>query len=705
MKKKVAVLGGGIGSLSAVFGLTSQPGWQDRYDITVYQMGWRLGGKCASGRRPPYNRIEEHGLHIWIGFYDNAFRMIQAAYAEMNRPEGAPIRTWTDALKPHDFIVVEEFYNGTWRQIPIHFPRNDLVPGDAAPHPGLSDYVKMAMEAAHDFLGGVLRERSLDHEASAKRGLLEGILHEIGELFGFVKRVEEGLLLSAFGAVVATLAAMSVEEIARSERHREGLMGLLEHAADALRDELLHLVGNDDRLRDAFVAVDLGLAVLKGLIRDGVFEHPDQLDKLDDIEFRDWLLKHGADRISVYSGSIRALYDLAFGYVNGDPDQPDMAAGVALRSAIRIGFGYKGAIFWKMQAGMGDIVLTPLYDVLRKRGVKFAFFHKVENLGLNSDQSAIETIRIGVQAHAKAGEYMPLVDVKGLPSWPSDPIYDLLVEGDALRASGANLESHWTEWQNPETKVLRLGEDFDEVVLGIPVGAHPFVCSELIAAKTEWAAMTREVKTTRTLAMQLWLSKDLGELGWSGDSPVMDGYAQRFNTWADMSQLIPAESFPEGQVRNVAYYCGPMSGGIPDVSDKGFPARALVEVQQQGLAWLNSNSGRLWPNAAPAAAMEGFDFSLLVDPANGTREERFFSQYQRVNIDPSERYVLSVTGSTRYRLAPGNSGFANLFLAGDWTENQFNVGCVEATVMSGLLCSNAMCGYPPKSEIAGLEHA
>ena len=27
-----------------------QPGWQDRYEITVYQMGWRLGGKGASGR-------------------------------------------------------------------------------------------------------------------------------------------------------------------------------------------------------------------------------------------------------------------------------------------------------------------------------------------------------------------------------------------------------------------------------------------------------------------------------------------------------------------------------------------------------------------------------------------------------------------------------------------------------------------------------
>jgi len=53
MKQKIAVLGGGAASLSAVFQLTSVPGWQQRYEITVYQLGWRLGGKGATGRDPP----------------------------------------------------------------------------------------------------------------------------------------------------------------------------------------------------------------------------------------------------------------------------------------------------------------------------------------------------------------------------------------------------------------------------------------------------------------------------------------------------------------------------------------------------------------------------------------------------------------------------------------------------------------------------
>ncbi len=72
-KQKVAILGGGVGSMTTAFHLTSVPDWQDKYDITLYQMGWRLGGKGASGRGPN-GRIEEHGLHIWLGFTTTRFR-------------------------------------------------------------------------------------------------------------------------------------------------------------------------------------------------------------------------------------------------------------------------------------------------------------------------------------------------------------------------------------------------------------------------------------------------------------------------------------------------------------------------------------------------------------------------------------------------------------------------------------------------------
>ena len=67
-RQKIAILGGGMAALAAAFELTGQPDWKEKYEVTVYQLGWRLGGKGASSRGK-YGRIEEHGLHVWLGSY------------------------------------------------------------------------------------------------------------------------------------------------------------------------------------------------------------------------------------------------------------------------------------------------------------------------------------------------------------------------------------------------------------------------------------------------------------------------------------------------------------------------------------------------------------------------------------------------------------------------------------------------------------
>ena len=83
--------------------------------------------------------------------------------------------------------------------------------------------------------------------------------------------------------------------------------------------------------------------------------------------------------------------------------------------------------------------------------------------------------------------------------------------------------------------------------------------------------------------------------------------------------------------------------------------------------------------------------------------ERLAAQYLRANFVPSERYVLSPPGSTVHRLdadalarddAVGPDRVSNLILAGDWTLNGVNGGCVEAATMSGMQASRAICGTP-----------
>src|SRR5579864_44010 len=132
--KKIAVLGGGMGSLTSVIQLTSDSDWKNKYDITVYQMGWRLGGKGASGRNlTAGQRIEEHGLHLWFGFYDNAFSLMQRCYEELGRAPGSPLATWDEAFFPCREVVLYEQWGDRWIARDFTLPRNPLTPGEHHP--------------------------------------------------------------------------------------------------------------------------------------------------------------------------------------------------------------------------------------------------------------------------------------------------------------------------------------------------------------------------------------------------------------------------------------------------------------------------------------------------------------------------------------------------------------------------------------------
>jgi uncharacterized protein with NAD-binding domain and iron-sulfur cluster len=107
VKKRVAILGGGIGAMTAAFQLTNTEDWQDELEVTVYQLGWRLGGKCATSRnRAVRDRIEEHGIHYLLGFYENTFHVIRQVYAEC-QTHGLPLpfATWSEAFRNQTSIT------------------------------------------------------------------------------------------------------------------------------------------------------------------------------------------------------------------------------------------------------------------------------------------------------------------------------------------------------------------------------------------------------------------------------------------------------------------------------------------------------------------------------------------------------------------------------------------------------------------------
>jgi hypothetical protein len=129
----------------------------------------------------------------------------------------------------------------------------------------------------------------------------------------------------------------------------------------------------------------------------------------------------------------------------------------------------------------------------------------------------------------------------------------------------------------------------------------------------------------------------------------------------------------------------------PPSSEHAFPAHMAGEVKEAAIGQLSQSIGVLWPHAVTPA---GFDWSLLFDPAGGSGVHRFDSQYWRANIDPSERYVVSLVGSSQHRVRADGTGIANLFVCGDWIRTGLNAGCVEAATMAGMQAAKALCGHP-----------
>ena len=697
-KKKIVILGGGVGATSAAFALTDQDGWQDRYDVTLYQLGWRLGGKGASGRNSASGqRIEEHGLHIWLGFYENAFKIIQRCYEELGRRMDAPLATWRDAFAQHNLVVFEENVDGQWFHWRCEYPTNDRVPGDDASVLQPWDYVRMILEWMHrSFMNtphSTVRHTNDPHAAERpKPHWWDGVEAHIRSLGSALSLTATGLFLEGAYHLAASL---DDEPKKHSPHHHEAIGWLVKEFVTWLWRRVEHDIEHNQTARRTFAQFDIASAVVAGMIADGVIFHG--FDVIDDLDLREWLRKHGAsEEISVNSAWVRASYDLVFGYRGGDTSKPAAAAGTALRGTLRMVLGYKGAIMWKMQAGMGDTIFAPMYEVLKRRGVKFKFFHRVKALSPSADGRAIDRIIIGRQVTVKGEDYDPLVTIRGLPCWPTAPLYDQIEEGRQLQARQINLESYWTPWTDVETVTLERGRDFDDVVLGISLGALRSICSELIAVNDDWRNMVERVETCRTQAFQLWLKPSLSDLGWN-ESPVAGGYVEPLDTWADMSHLIEREDWdPATMPGNIAYFCGPMEDDPnepPHFSDPDYPARESSKVRQRVIDFLTSHIRHLWPKAVVPESGE-LDWSLLLDHGDAQGSARLDSQYWVANINPTERYVLMVPGSTRYRLPSDRSGFENLYLAGDWTRNGLNAGCVEAAVMSGLQVSRAITGEP-----------
>ena len=163
--------------------------------------------------------------------------------------------------------------------------------------------------------------------------------------------------------------------------------------------------------------VDLGIAAIKGMIEGGVILPPYDYFKLDTLDFRAWLSKYGAHDVSRQQPRTSAACTTS-------GSRCPARSAPAPRSTASCGCAgpTRARVMWKMQAGMGDTIFAPLYLVLKKRGVKFEFFSARRQARAVADgKRGSRRSRSASRCSVKTGEYDPLVPVKDLPCWPSEP--------------------------------------------------------------------------------------------------------------------------------------------------------------------------------------------------------------------------------------------------------------------------------------------
>jgi uncharacterized protein with NAD-binding domain and iron-sulfur cluster len=697
--RRIAILGGGPAALTAAHELTLVPGWERHYEVHVYQVGWRLGGKCASGRGA-CDRIEEHGLHIFQGWYNNAFWMVKEVYAERARrglSPRSPFQKWDDGFNREDAMIMVEFIR---ERAELHhwtmaFPENGESPGAGMPSTWtmLSNAVGVLISVA---VGALVGEDVNFFTLLLMRGL--GLLNRL-------LRVDGSHAVSEPAEVSARVRRLLLQ-IASAPGNADGiiadLLGLLCKLLQVI--EVLAALANLPSARCALALVEVGVVALIGILKDVWDPTSKTFDyrSIEHLDFREWLSSHGASEMALEAGLVRFIYNATFSNLSGDCEGGSFAAGTALRSVVQL-LGYRGSLVWQPRSGVADTVIAPLYQVLDARGVHFHFFERVENVHW-SDTGAIERVSMGRQVDLAVEKYDPLKEIPFpdgtvLDAWPAQPRYEQIDPAQAarLQAGKVDLESPWADWPTTPWEMQR-GRDFDDIFLCIPVAALRDACPEIIARDPRWRDMVDNVKAVPTIAMQLWIKPTLKELGmditrWALASrsmaPNCEVYVDPLSSWTDCSSVLEFERWPaSNRPRTLAYYCGALGDMEPvaPYSDHTYPERQVRLARAVSLQWLNDNMGYFWPGGTCIRRPRGLHLPLLVCPQGpeATATEKFHGQYFRANVSPTERYTLCLPWAKQWRINVHDTGFHNLYIAGDWVHHVgVNAGFFEGAAIAG----------------------
>ena len=815
-RKHVAIVGGGCAAMAAAWDLTSREN-PNKCDVTIFQMGSRLGGKGASSRNAQKgyrNRIEEHGLHLWLGYYENAFRMIRTCFLELRDAhrtgkditgKDIPVEIrahldhepfdnwhWLSAFERANLVGLADNSTGDWVPWIAKFPeyvheREEGVtgfyrlPDDGGLRPG----VTLVSDPSRAYPGEEPKTVSDNGEAAAcleRPNVAFFLTHALRMLHAFMDslelRVEElvrmegeaGLnpdemlrqamaeiqpeqadtaprpddALRVLRKIRLAFLVPAITAFSNAARIMEGPIPYQDHVGvrmldrfiDTVRNRIETFVQRDTAARRTWELIDLLAANIRGIVAAGL-EGADDFSSLDRWNYIDWLRMNRVAERTLNNPIVRGAHDLGFAYRDGDAKNPQIAAGQAISAGCRFFFMFKGALFWRMNAGMGDVVFAPMYLALRNRGVKFRFFHRLDEIMVDDKAGAVSGLRFRNQVPLKIEDgsaptnYEPLISVNGLPAWPRMPLdeqfdfdtarrleYRKMAAGDEQRV---NFESIWCTWPHGKEVTVGVGEgqEYDDVIVTVPIAALRRVSHQVAVSKKagkRWTGMLENLGTVATQSVQLWVNRTTRSLGWPHGQVSLSAFVHPYDTWADLSHLLDTEDPDTGAepALGVHYFCSVLperqiprqlridaQGHGAGAVDLGAVAGAHDAVRENARTFLEDWVFQLWPDAVHRYPTV-FKWEFLVDPRGRFGADRLEAQHLVANVDPSERYTLSLPDTTKYRLRPDEPVLRGLFVAGDWTDSGLNIGCVEAAVMSGRLASSGITGHPKRELIPGL---
>jgi uncharacterized protein with NAD-binding domain and iron-sulfur cluster len=385
-----------------------------------------------------------------------------------------------------------------------------------------------------------------------------------------------------------------------------------------------------------------------------------------------------------------------FQYPGGRLERASYGAGTATQVVLRMLATYRGAVAWELQAGSGEVVIAPLFEVLKQRGVKFHFFHKLSAIALSLDQESVAALQFNRQVDLRDPNtgYDPIVINSRLRGFSAAPDWQQIKDGEVLENERVDLESFWCDHSVGMVRLER-EKHFDDVILAVPIGALKPCCGELMAASGPFRTMATELQLVPSLAVQLWCSVDLLGLGWPKRKPALVSGPKQLNIWADMSQVL---SFEPAGPRSLHYLCDvfPSDLYLEPADATGVQQSGQDEASRLTKWWLERRAHVFWPTVARPG---DFDWSALFVWNGSTGAEALREQYIHANINPSDCCVATAAGTSKWRLRSDQIGIDHLYVAGSWIDTGFNTECVETAGMSGMQAARAISGV--EREIVG----